>query len=668
MKLKAKISLVTVLIVIISSIALTFMSTQNTRQLALDMMKDEGFTLADNVLDQVAESDEFIEVVDDFLGTKILQAASAVDYSDQEQWGTAYLDALAKDLDVTEINIIGLDRKIKYSNIEDYIDWEYPKGHAMDTIFDAGAQTYMEDVRENPVDSKFYKYGGINLKSEYYVQVGISADEVNAIKESFDLNRILLTEDSKEEIEYALFIDQTGTAVAGTESMIGTLYEDDVTKGALKGQNGAALWLDEATGINVYDVQVPVLEDGQVIGSIALGFSLEHMEESVAANVQKSILTTVVIILIALVIIFIFAGILVKPLTELVHVMSALAKGDFTSTISKKTLQQKDEIGEISKSLDQMQDSLKMLIHNVIGNAKEVGSSTESLSGIMEETSKAIEENAHAIESLASSSENQVEAADSISKNASELGVQVDNSKALIQAANESVITAGKQSDEGKLRIQEMESISERSNQNAVRIEEGVMAVDTAITDMVNFIDIIKSISEQTNLLALNASIEAARAGEAGKGFAVVADEIRKLSVETNEATEQINGLIDNVQDKVNGSVKEAKGVRKIASEQLTALTSVTGAFENINGALSDLIVKMDGVMSSTESVNDMKELIVQSTETMAEMTESISATYEEISASTEEQTASVQEVTSLAANNMQLAEGLTAEVEKFKV
>ncbi len=668
MKLRAKISLVTVLIVIISSVALTFMSTQNTRQLALDMMEDEGFTLAENVLDQVAESDDFIQVVDDFLGSKILQASNAVDYSDQEQWGTSYLTALANDLDVTEINIIGLDRKIKHSNIEDYIDWEYPKGHAMDVIFDGNTQTYMEDVRENPVDLKFYKYGGINLKSDYYVQVGITADEINAIKESFALNQILLAEEAKEEIKYALFIDQTGTAVAGTQSMIGTHYDDDVLKASLNGQRGAALWLDETTGINVYDVQVPVIEDGQVIGSIDLGFSLEDMEEAVAANVQKSILTTAVIILIALVIIYIFAGILVKPLTELVTVMSTLAKGDFTSTISKKTLQQKDEIGDISKSLNEMQDSLKILIHNVIGNAKEVGSSTESLSGIMDETSKAIEENAHAIESLASSSENQVEAADSISKNASKLGMQVDNSKALIQAANESVITAGKQSDEGKLRIQEMESISERSNQNAVRIEEGVMAVDTAITDMVNFIDIIKSISEQTNLLALNASIEAARAGEAGKGFAVVADEIRKLSVETNEATEKINGLIDNVQDKVNGSVKEAKGVREIASEQLSALTSVTGAFENINGALSDLIVKMDGVMTSTESVNDMKELIVQSTETMAEMTESISATYEEISASTEEQTASVQEVTSLAANNMQLAEGLTAEVEKFKV
>lgn len=668
MKFRMKIALITITIVLIASVSLTYLSTQNTKKLALEMMQNEGFALVDNVVMKVHESEEFVKVVDSFLATKILQASKAIDYTNPELWTNAYFDALAKDLDVAEINIIGLDRKIKYSNILDYIDWEYPKGHAMDVVFDGSHATYMEDVRENPVDFKFYKYGGINLKSDYYVQVGITADEVNTIKEEFSLEKILNDEESKEEILYAIFIDPTGLATIGTESMLEIIYDDATLNNSLAGQRGAALWVDETTGLSAYDVQAPLIVDGEIIGSIDIGFSLESMDKAIKINVQKSMVTTVITLIIALIIIYIFSGILVKPLAELVLIMSTLSKGDFTSSINKKTLKQQDEIGDISRSLNDMQDALKSLIHNVIKNAQEVGNSTESLSNIMDETSKAIEENAHAIEALASSSENQVEAADSISKNAAELGVEVDNSKHLILAANESVITAGKQSDEGKIKIKEMESISERSNQNAIRIEEGVMAVDIAINDMVNFIDIIKSISEQTNLLALNASIEAARAGEAGRGFAVVADEIRKLSVETNEATEKINGLINNVQDKVSGSIKEAKGVKEIAGEQIAALSSVTGAFENINTSLSDLISKMDGVMNSTESVNNMKIKIVESTETMAEMTESISATYEEISASTEEQTASVQEVTSLAANNMQQTEELMSEVTKFKI
>ena len=79
---------------------------------------------------------------------------------------------------------------------------------------------------------------------------------------------------------------------------------------------------------------------------------------------------------------------------------------------------------------------------------------------------------------------------------------------------------------------------------------ELVMRMDDVKSDVgqiLNALSPLREIADQTNLLALNAAIEAARAGDAGRGFAVVANEVRKLSVRSNEFSDQIRTLVQSV-------------------------------------------------------------------------------------------------------------------------
>ena len=112
----------------------------------------------------------------------------------------------------------------------------------------------------------------------------------------------------------------------------------------------------------------------------------------------------------------------------------------------------------------------------------------------------------------------------------------------------------------------------------------------------------IRSIADQTNLLALNAAIEAARAGEAGRGFAVVADEVRKLSINSNDFNEQIQGMVAEAQC----TIRDAKElVGRSASKDMNIYLSGKARVDKMMSSLGFLNDFLTESLSEISVINE---------------------------------------------------------------
>ena len=103
-------------------------------------------------------------------------------------------------------------------------------------------------------------------------------------------------------------------------------------------------------------------------------------------------------------------------------------------------------------------------------------------------------------------------------------------------------------SDNIGFQVRKADDLTGEANESAELAARGVEGLKNSSTEISHVLSLISTVARQTNLLALNATIEAARAGEAGRGFAVVAAEVKKLSQETQKATEEIAQKIDALQ------------------------------------------------------------------------------------------------------------------------
>lgn len=282
-----------------------------------------------------------------------------------------------------------------------------------------------------------------------------------------------------------------------------------------------------------------------------------------------------------------------NPLKRSLVFAQAVAGGDLTHRLN---MCRKDEIGALSKALDDMVEELRDVIGKITTASDTVASASAQLSASSEQIATGTEEVAAQAGTVATAGEEMAATSMEIAQNCS---MAAESSK----LANDSAITGAAIVHET---ITLMNRIADRVKDSAKTVE----SLGSRSDQIGEIVGTIEDIADQTNLLALNAAIEAARAGEQGRGFAVVADEVRALAERTTQATKEIGQMIKTIQNETKGAVDiMVAGEKEV--ENGTAEAAKSG------DALQDILDQINAV---TMQVSQMATAAEQQTATTTEI------------------------------------------------
>ncbi|CAI8915649.1 methyl-accepting chemotaxis protein [Pseudomonas sp. IT-P100] len=260
------------------------------------------------------------------------------------------------------------------------------------------------------------------------------------------------------------------------------------------------------------------------------------------------------------------------PINQALNVARRIASGDLSAPID---ISGKDEAAQLLNALDEMQGNLRTTIRGISDSARQLASAAEEMSSVMEESTRGLQQQNDQIEMAATAVTEMSTAVDEVAANA------VSSAEAS-QASNED-------SKHGHVQVSETINSIQGLVSEVLSASEQAEGLAVQAQDISKVLEVIRAIAGQTNLLALNAAIEAARAGEAGRGFAVVADEVRSLAQRTQNSTEEIELMINNIQQGTGATVIALQSSAEHASQTLRRANGAGQALEKITASISQI-------------------------------------------------------------------------------
>jgi len=535
----------------------------------------------------------------------------------------------------------------------------------------------------------------------FSVGAGLSENNFDIVVSAF--NRV--KEDK--EIIYIDILDETNTSI--TSHNPGKINIDH-TKIAAK----ASLSPDE----DFMTIQMPIEYNNKNLGKIVMAYSLKEKNKELSEKANLLILTSLIIFVLGLVIIYLICHLLTKKIKILKDSAIKVGSGDLSVEINVIS---RDEVGQLAAALKTMIANIKEASESLLAEkvkaenatreseiqkdnyAKERDYLSAKIDEILEEMRKfadgdlnvqltssnkddvigklfngfnevvnnikeiinnvlkSVSVTASAANQISVSSEEMAHGALAQSNQTAEVVKAIEEiTKRIFDSSKNSSIASDSAKKAGQIAKEGGEVVSEtiqgmnRITEVVRKSAQTVLSLGKSSNQIGEIIQVINDIADQTNLLALNAAIEAARAGEQGRGFAVVADEVRKLAERTSKATKEIEGMI--------------KVIQKETAEAISSMNMGTEEVEKGKQLADKSGQSLKEIITGSQQVVDVITKLAQASQEQSLASQQISKNIESISNITNETSGGVQQIARAAQDLSKLTENMQELISHFKI
>ncbi|HDU8578519.1 TPA: methyl-accepting chemotaxis protein [Vibrio diabolicus] len=295
-----------------------------------------------------------------------------------------------------------------------------------------------------------------------------------------------------------------------------------------------------------------------------------------------------------------------------------IASGDVSQP--PLTVAGKDELADLTDSINRMNQSLASIVAGVSEKAHQVDTSMGALLESAQVTSSNVEQQQTSIVEMGSQLDEIALAARNTLDQANQSVQKLSDSKGEIEQGRDAL-------EQNKVTMESLHGSIETASTQVTQLSKESEAIGRVT-------EVIEGLAEQTNLLALNAAIEAARAGDQGRGFAVVADEVRMLATRTTQSTTEINGIINAIQRSTNSVVEEIEHSQSLAEQgaehiekAVTRLLVTTEQIGSLNEQMAELAAAAEQQSHATSSITGLMSDITQSVDEVSNNSQRASET-----------------------------------------